>query len=97
MMLPEAPSKMGTTLNLFTRSNRDAPQLIDDNDNQKLKNSNFDISKRTILIVHGFTGKGILSVREMQNVTEKQLVNEDGNVLLKTFGFYEWTHLRKRL
>jgi len=79
MMLPEAPSKMGTTLNLFTRSNRDAPQLIDDNDNQKLKNSNFDISKRTIFIVHGFTENILTWGVRMKGAL---LSREDCNVIL---------------
>jgi len=44
----------------------------------------------------GLQAREYSSVREKQNDTEKQLVNEDGNVLLKAFGLSEWSHLRKK-
>lgn len=55
--LPQDPSLVNTTFLLFTRSNRDVIQYIDDSDKGKLQKSNFDISKRTIIIVHGWRGK----------------------------------------
>lgn len=55
--LPLRPTFVGTTFNLYTRSNRKDPNIIDDNDQGKLTRSQFDITKRTILIIHGYTGK----------------------------------------
>ena len=51
---------MNTKFLLFTRSNKEDPQYIDDNDEEKLKNSNHDITKRTIIISHGWTGMTVL-------------------------------------
>lgn len=55
--LPQEPSSVGTTFKLFTRSNRNNAQLVDDSNEEKLQRSSFDISKRTIVIVHGWKGK----------------------------------------
>ncbi|MFA8343507.1 MAG: hypothetical protein ACEPO8_11115 [Rhodothermaceae bacterium] len=55
--LPQDPSDVGTSFHLYTRNNREISQIIDDNDEGKLKTSNFDISKRTIIVIHGFSGK----------------------------------------
>ena len=55
--LPQDPSSVGTTFKLFTRSNRNNAQLVDDSNKEKLQRSSFDISKRTIVVVHGWKGK----------------------------------------
>lgn len=55
--LPLGPSFVGTTFNLFTRTKREDAVVIDDKDEGKLSSSCFDIAKRTILIIHGYTGK----------------------------------------
>ena len=54
--LPEAPSVIGTKFHLFTRSDPQST-LIDDYNKTKLRASNFEISKRTIFVIHGFSGK----------------------------------------
>ena len=55
--LPQKPSVIGTTFHLFTRVSPQTSIVIDDNDNNKLRASNFKISRRTIFVIHGFTGK----------------------------------------
>lgn len=54
--LPRPPSAVGTKFYLYTRFSRGDPTVIDDNDEEKLKSSNFVIARRTILIVHGYWG-----------------------------------------
>lgn len=55
--LPRPSSAVGTKFYLYTRFSRGDPTVIDDNDEEKLKSSNFVIARRTILIVHGYWGK----------------------------------------
>ena len=78
--LPQSPSEIGTIFKLYTRSNRDNHQLIDDDDEGKLQRSNFDISKRTIVIVHGLSGKSL----EIwgKRMIDALLDREDCNVIL---------------
>ena len=56
--LPRSPSQIGVRFNLFTRENGNSAKLIDDHDKSKLTTSHFKISRRTIFVIHGFTGKG---------------------------------------
>ena len=56
VMSPQEPSIVNTTFSLYTRSNKHKAHLIDDEDEEKLYDSNFEISKRTIIISHGWTG-----------------------------------------
>ena len=55
-MSPQDPSVVNTTFSLYTRSNKHKAQVINDEDEEKLYDSNFEISKRTIIISHGWTG-----------------------------------------
>ena len=55
---PQSPSRIGIRFNLFTRANKHSAKLIDDHNTYKLTTSNFKISRRTIFVIHGFTGKG---------------------------------------
>ena len=55
--LPQKPSKVGTKFHLFTRLNMKTSQIIDDEDESKLRASNFNISRRTIFVVHGYFGR----------------------------------------
>ncbi|KAK2560734.1 Pancreatic triacylglycerol lipase [Acropora cervicornis] len=55
VMSPQDPSIVNTTFSLYTRSNKHKAHLIDDEDEEKLYDSNFEISKRTIIISHGWT------------------------------------------
>lgn len=52
--LPESPSTVGTTFHLFTRG---GSWTVDDEDYNKLKASDFHISRRTIFVIHGFGGE----------------------------------------
>ena len=54
--LPQEPSKLGTSFLLFTRKNSQTAKIIDDSDVNKLRDSFFEISRRTIFLIHGFTG-----------------------------------------
>ena len=54
--LPEAPSVIETKFHLFTRSVLQST-LIDDSSLAKLSASNFEISRQTIFVIHGFSGK----------------------------------------
>ena len=56
--LPQSPSRIGIRFNLFTRANRNSAKLIDDHNKNKLTTSHFKISRRTIFVIHGYTGKG---------------------------------------
>ena len=55
--LPESPSAVGTSFHMFTR---DGFGIVDDVDESKLIAPNFDISRRTIFVIHGYTGKYLL-------------------------------------
>ena len=62
--LPQSPSQIGTRFNLFTRDNWNSAKLIDDHNKDKLTASHFKISRRTILVIHGFRGKDKKWLRE---------------------------------
>ena len=57
VQFPEEPSELGTSFLLFTRKNSQTAKIIDDSDVNKLRDSFFEISRRTIFLIHGFTGK----------------------------------------
>ena len=59
MKLPQSPEVIGARFDLYTRENRDAnsAQELDDSDLNKLTTSNFNISRRTIIVCHGWTGR----------------------------------------
>ena len=54
---PQEPSKLGTSFLLFTRKNSQTAKIIDDSDVNKLSDSFFEISRRTIFLIHGYLGK----------------------------------------
>ena len=62
--LPESPSAVGTTFQMFTRS---GSGFVNDVDVAKLRAAKFDISRRTIFIIHGYQGK-FLFVLIRQNI-----------------------------
>ena len=63
--LPQSPSRIGIRFNLFTRANRNSAKLIDDHNKYKLTTSHFKISRRTIFVIHGFTGKGSRNLKHL--------------------------------
>ncbi|XP_078354767.1 pancreatic lipase-related protein 2-like isoform X1 [Oculina patagonica] len=77
--LPQDTSDVGTSFHLYTRNNREISQVIDDNDEGKLKASNFDISRRTILVIHGFMENKNKWATRMKDAL---LAREDCNVIL---------------
>ena len=87
-MSPQDPSIVNTTFSLYTRSNKHKAHLIDDEDEEKLYDSNFEISKRTIIISHGWTGteeihsqfcpfvhKQLLPKKKKKNATSSRVKN----------------------
>ncbi|CAH3035435.1 unnamed protein product, partial [Porites evermanni] len=77
VQFPEEPSELGTSFLLFTRKNSQTARIIDDSDVNKLRDSFFEISRRTIFLIHGYLGnldgiyyeiKGALLNREDCNV-----------------------------
>lgn len=52
--LPESPSAVGTTFQMFTRV---GSGIVNDVDGGKVRAAKFDISLRTIFIIHGYHGK----------------------------------------
>ena len=86
--LPQSPSQIGTRFNLFTRNNRNSTTLIDDHNINKLTASHFKISRRTILVIHGFTGKGKRWWRGGGAGGEGQ---DDGRDRWISFIYFSWT------
>lgn len=56
-LLPAPPTLVAPKFRIYTRSNPDKPQFINDYDLTKLQTSNFNGSKKTVFIVHGYIGK----------------------------------------
>lgn len=56
-LLPERPEDIQTTFHLFTTRNRFSGTILDDSNVKKLKSSYYEGLKKTVLIIHGFTGK----------------------------------------
>ena len=57
--LPKSPSDVGTTFSMFTRS---GSGIVNDVDVAKLRAAKFDISRRTIFIIHGYQGNCLFVV-----------------------------------
>ena len=57
VQFPQEPSELGTSFLLFTRKNSQTAKIIDDSDVNKLRDSFFEISRRTIFLIHGYLGK----------------------------------------
>ncbi|KAL9951948.1 hypothetical protein ACROYT_G044706 [Oculina patagonica] len=74
--LPEKPSAVGTEFHTFTR---DGYGIIDDDDEGKLIAPKFDMSRRTIIVIHGYTE----SINTWAMRMKDALLNrEDCNVIL---------------
>jgi len=55
--LPKSPEDLKTTFYLYTRTDRIGFTTLDDSSAIKLEESEYDGSKKTILIAHGWTGR----------------------------------------
>ena len=53
-MLPSPPEEVGTVMMLFTRQNKDKPQLIEYNNVTTVLDSNYNASQETKLIIQVF-------------------------------------------
>ena len=75
--LPQSPEIVGAKFYLFTRENKDASsaQELDDSDLNKLTSSNFNISRRTIIVCHGWTGRKLRRNLRPVNEPEKKHVS----------------------
>ena len=59
VLLPLPPLVISPKFDLYTRSNMNAPQTINDHDISKLQQSYYSGSKRTVFVVHGYIGNRI--------------------------------------
>ncbi|XP_068718308.1 pancreatic lipase-related protein 2-like isoform X2 [Montipora capricornis] len=84
MALPQAPDDVNTTFSLYTRANAKQAQLVDDSDVEKIKKSNLDVSKRTIIICHGWSdnGRGVANENWGYRMRDALLDREDCNIIL---------------
>ncbi|XP_078354760.1 inactive pancreatic lipase-related protein 1-like isoform X1 [Oculina patagonica] len=74
--LPESPADVGTSFHMFTR---DGFGIVNDVDESKLTAPKFDISRRTIFVIHGYTeSKNTWATR----IKDALLEREDCNVIL---------------
>ncbi|KAL9951929.1 hypothetical protein ACROYT_G044684 [Oculina patagonica] len=74
--LPESPAKVGTSFYMYTK---DGYGIVNDVDESLLTAPKFDISRRTIFVIHGFTeSKNTWATR----IKEALLEREDCNVIL---------------
>lgn len=78
--LPEDPfKKIKITFELYTRSNVGNKQLIDIFKENSVTTSNFDETKKTVVIIHGFRGSSsdqwVIDMRKtlLQNVSIMQM------------------------
>ena len=60
VLLPLSPSAISPKFDLYTRSNMKDPQTVNDHDLSMIQNSNFNGSKSTVFVVHGYTGNLLL-------------------------------------
>jgi len=56
VFLPHAPEYIGTNLRLYTRKNPKSAQILQYDNDETIKDSNFNSSLKTIFITHGWTG-----------------------------------------
>ncbi|XP_062609022.1 inactive pancreatic lipase-related protein 1-like [Saccostrea cucullata] len=54
LKLPQSPSTIDTTFNLYTRQNTDTAQILNPYDTNTVSSSHFDSSLPTVFITHGF-------------------------------------------
>lgn len=69
---------------LYTRENPDDAQMLKINDKRELGKSNFDSSKPTKVLVHGFLNKNDSPIN--QKLKSTYLSNHDVNVLVASWG-----------
>ncbi|KAK3743241.1 hypothetical protein QZH41_005614 [Actinostola sp. cb2023] len=53
--LPQSPNIVGTTYHVITKEDQSGRRTINDEDASKLYNSGYDGSKKTVIIIHGWT------------------------------------------
>ena len=58
--LPQEPSVVGTTFDMYTRNGRGR---VNDYDADKLKAPKFDIARRTIFVIHGWRGECLFAAQ----------------------------------
>ena len=80
-LLPDSPEKINTKFFLYTRKNGDNPQKLKHDDVEGLKSSNFDASKPTKFVIHGWIDGDAIApwLREM---AQQFLVEEDCNAIV---------------
>ncbi|KAJ7383384.1 hypothetical protein OS493_028466 [Desmophyllum pertusum] len=78
-LLPLPPLVISPAFRLYTRSNTGQPQFINDYELTKLQNSNFNGSKKTVFVAHGYIE---IKPKWMERIKDGLLRNVDCNVIL---------------
>ncbi|XP_075071692.1 pancreatic lipase-related protein 2-like isoform X2 [Mixophyes fleayi] len=76
-LFPQSPESINTQFFLFTKNNTDQYQVISAKNLTTLRKSNFDGSKKTVYVVHGYTetGNDTWLVNVCQSILQKEDVN----------------------
>lgn len=78
--LPESREEVGTQFLLKTRLNPTVPDILTTHDITSVIASNFEPTRKTIIVCHGYTESG--DVEWMQDMATALLSNDDHNVIL---------------
>ncbi|XP_031553932.1 inactive pancreatic lipase-related protein 1-like [Actinia tenebrosa] len=79
--LPQSPSQVGTSFQLFSANDPTNMKIIDDSDVTKLQASGYDGSKDTIMVIHGWTEK-VDKSEWLQSITPALLALNDKNIII---------------
>ncbi|XP_070195617.1 pancreatic lipase-related protein 2-like isoform X2 [Littorina saxatilis] len=82
--LPLAPEKIGVEFRLFTRKNEEYEKLTYKGNDVSVKNSHFNSSRRTRVIIHGFQNN--VNEQWMADIKDSLLLIEDSNVIIVGWG-----------
>lgn len=86
VLLPASPDSIKTTFELHTRTRPSTAEeeILDYNNVSSIKSTSFDGSRKTKIIIHGFTHNG--HRQWLQNMAQAFLKKEDVNVIIVDWG-----------
>ena len=85
-IFPRSPKEINTLFQLYTRANKDKPQLLKTGNKASLKESNFNHGRETKIMVHGFLDKNFFSISWMEELKDEFLIQGDYNVIAVDWG-----------